>query len=66
MKAFDHDKPANKAEWIFAFTAEYRKLRPEIGERYAKTHAVKAFGSLGGLPPRSAAKQWAVRPGSNA
>lgn len=61
MKAFDHDKPTNKAEWIFAFAAEYRKLRPEVGERYANTNAVTAFGTLAQLPPRTAAKKWAER-----
>ncbi len=33
MKAFDHDKPANRDEWVFAFVEAYRKLRPEIGDR---------------------------------
>jgi hypothetical protein len=61
MKAFDYDKPANKAEWIFAFVAEYRELRPEIGERYAKTHAVSAFVELGKATPREAARKWAAR-----
>jgi hypothetical protein len=61
MKAFDHDKPANKAEWVFAFMAEYRKLRPEIGERYAKTHALAAHTALSDLKPRVAAKRWVER-----
>jgi hypothetical protein len=61
MKSFDHDNPANKAEWVFAFVRAYRELRPEIGERYAKTHALSAFLVLGHLAPRVAAKQWAER-----
>lgn len=61
MKAFDLDNPASKAEWVFAFVAAYRELRPEIGERYAKTHALSAFHDLGRLQPRVAAKQWADR-----
>jgi len=24
MKAFDHDKPANREEWVFAFVEEHR------------------------------------------
>lgn len=62
MKAFDHDKPTTKAEWVFAFVAAYRKLRPEIGERYAKTHAINAYNTLGKLKPREAAKEWAEKP----
>jgi hypothetical protein len=61
MKAFDHDKPTTKGEWVFAFVRAYRELRPEIGERYAKTHALSAFLTLGHLAPREAAKQWASR-----
>jgi len=61
MKAFDLNKPTTKAEWVFAFMAAYRELRPEIGERYAKTHALSAFSTLGNLQPREAAKQWAQR-----
>ncbi len=61
MKSFDHDKPANRSEWVFAFMAEYRKLRPEIGERYAKTHALSAYVELGAVKPREAARQWAER-----
>jgi hypothetical protein len=36
MKAFDHANPTTKDEWFFAFVAANRKLRPEIGERYAR------------------------------
>lgn len=64
MKSFDHDKPATKAEWVFAFVLAYRELRPEIGERYAKTHALSAFLTLGKLKPREAARRWVERPGA--
>ena len=47
MKAFDHAKPATKSEWVFAFVSAYRSLRPEIGERYAKTHAISAYKEEG-------------------
>lgn len=63
MKGFDHDKPANKAEWVFAFVRAYRELRPEIGERYATTHGLNAFNTLGKLKPREAARQWVGRSG---
>ncbi|MFT3955740.1 MAG: hypothetical protein QM722_15540 [Piscinibacter sp.] len=42
MKAFDHNKLASKDEWLFAFVNSYRELRPEIGEKHTKTHAVLA------------------------
>jgi hypothetical protein len=61
MKSFDHDNPANKAEWVFAFVRAYRELRPEIGQRYAETHALRAWVTLGNLQPREAAKEWAER-----
>jgi hypothetical protein len=31
MKAFDHGKPANREEWVFASVEAYRALGPEIG-----------------------------------
>jgi len=58
VKAFDHDRPANRDEWLFAFVEAYRALRPEIGEKYAKTHAVTAYSSLQELKPAQAAKEW--------
>lgn len=59
MKAFDHAKPANRDEWVFAFTSEYRKLRPEIGEKYAKVHALQAYGVFSLVEPVRAAQKWA-------
>lgn len=58
MKAFDHDKPANRAEWVFAFVSAYRKLRPEIGEPYVKIHATMAYTSLKDLTPAKAAQRY--------
>lgn len=58
MKAFDHAKPANGDEWIFALIEAYRALRPEIGDRYAKTHAVTAYTSLRKMKPADATKKW--------
>jgi hypothetical protein len=43
MMALDHDKPTNKDEWVSAFVIRYRELRPEIGEKYGKTHAISAY-----------------------
>lgn len=59
MKAFDHDKPANRDEWDFAFTSEYRKLRPEIGEEYAKVHALQAYRVFSSEAPGRVAQKWA-------
>jgi len=61
MKAFDHDKPANRDEWIFAFVEKYRALRPEIGDKYARTHAVTAYPLLKGETPAAAAEMWAKK-----
>lgn len=58
MKGFDHDKPANRAEWVFAFVSAYRKLRPEIGEPYAKIHATMAYNTLKVLTPAKAAAKY--------
>ena len=61
MRAFDHSKPANRDEWLFAFIQVYRELRPEIGERYAKTHAVSAYSEMAAMPPKDAARAWFER-----
>lgn len=58
MKAFDHNKPVNRAEWIFAFVSAYRKLRPEIGEPYAKVHATMAYNTLKDMTPAKAAERY--------
>ena len=59
IKLFDHSKPANRDEWVFAFVSEYRKLRPEIGEKHAKVVAFQAHGFFGALEPAKAAQKWA-------
>lgn len=51
MKAFDHSNPTTKDEWVFAFAAAHQRLRPEIGERYAKTHAVSAYNTHKDVEP---------------
>lgn len=58
VKAFDHAKPVTKAERVFAFVSAYRSPRPEIGERYAKTHAISAYSTLKDLEPAKAVQAW--------
>lgn len=57
-EALDHDKPANREEWVLAFVEEHRKLRPETGDKYAKTHAVSAFIKERDMQPVEGAKAW--------
>jgi hypothetical protein len=52
---------AFRVEWLFAFVEAYRALRPEIGKKYAETHAVTAYSSLQELKPAQAAKNWLKR-----
>lgn len=66
MKLFDHSKPANRSEWVFAFVEAYRALRPEIGTRYAEVHARQAYHQLAALPPAAAARAWQKRKPSRA
>ena len=37
---------------------EYRKRRPEIGEKYAKVHALQAYNVFSLLEPVKAAQKW--------
>lgn len=57
MKAFDHDKPANRDEWVFAFTVSTERRR-EIGEKYAMVHALEAYDVFSPLEPVKAAQKW--------
>jgi hypothetical protein len=56
-----NSKPANRDEWVFASVDAYRKLRPEVGENYAKVHALQAYNTLKSKTPADAAKAWATR-----
>lgn len=55
------EKPVNRDDWVFAFVSRYRELRPEIGEKYAKVHALQAYGTLKDKAPAAAATLWSKR-----
>lgn len=61
MKPPDRSKRLTRDEWVFLFVTEFRKLRPEVGDRYATLQGQLAYTENAGVEPEDAARAKAQR-----
>jgi hypothetical protein len=58
MKPPDRDKPLSRDEWVFLFVAEFSKLRPGAGDKFATLNAQQAYIAHSATEPEGAARAW--------